>query len=73
MTLWNPSSLITPTTLSGSSFQVFFHVRIRFLLSAEGFRCLILPVQLKPFPKYPGLHVQLYKPLVLLQKARESP
>ena len=29
------------------------------VLSAEGFRFLILPVQLKPFPVNPGLHVQL--------------
>ena len=30
------------------------------LLSAEGFRFLILPVQLTPFPVYPGLHVQAF-------------
>ena len=29
------------------------------VLSAEGFRFLILPVQLTPFPLYPGLHVQM--------------
>ena len=29
------------------------------VLSAEGFRFLILPVQLTPFPVNPGLHVQL--------------
>ena len=29
------------------------------VLSAEGFRFLILPVQLTPFPVYPGLHVQM--------------
>ena len=27
------------------------------MLSAGGFRFLILPVQLTPFPVYPGLHV----------------
>ena len=29
------------------------------VLSAEGFRFLILPLQLTPFPLYAGLHVQL--------------
>ena len=29
------------------------------VLSAEGFRSVILPVQLTPFPINPGLHVQL--------------
>ena len=29
------------------------------VLSAEGFRFVILPVQLTPFPVNPGLHVQL--------------
>ena len=29
------------------------------VISAEGFRFLILPVQLTPFPIYPGLHVQM--------------
>ena len=29
------------------------------VLSAEGFRVLILPAQLTPFPVNPGLHVQL--------------
>ena len=29
------------------------------VLSAEGFRFPILPVQLTPFPVNPGLHVQL--------------
>ena len=29
------------------------------VLSAEGFRFVILPVQLTPFPINPGLHVQL--------------
>ena len=29
------------------------------VLPAEGFRFLILPVQLTPFPVYPGLHVQM--------------
>ena len=29
------------------------------VLSAEGFHFLILPVQLTPFPVYPGLHVQM--------------
>ena len=42
------------------------------VLSAEGFHFLILPVQLTPFPVYPGLHVQMKEPLVLLQKALES-
>ena len=37
-----------------------------------GFRFLILPVQLTPFPVNSGLHVQLKEPLVLLQKALES-
>ena len=42
------------------------------VLSAEGFCFLILPVQLTPFPVNPGLHLQVYEPLVLLQKALES-
>ena len=29
------------------------------VISAGGFRFLILPVQLTPFPVYPGLHVQM--------------
>ena len=29
------------------------------VLSAEGFHFVILPVQLTPFPVYPGLHVQM--------------
>ena len=29
------------------------------VLSAEGVHFLILPVQLTPFPVYPGLHVQM--------------
>ena len=29
------------------------------VISAEGFRFLILPVQLTPFPIYPGSHVQM--------------
>ena len=28
-----------------------------------------LPLQVRPFPEYPGLHVQLYDPLVLLHTA----
>ena len=38
-------------------------------------RCLwkyFLPVQLTPDPSYPLLHVQLYKPIVLLQYALSS-
>ena len=31
-----------------------------------------LPVHDVPFPVYPGLHVQLYDPSVLLQKALTS-
>ena len=33
---------------------------------------VVLPVHDVPFPVYPGLHVQLKDPSVLLQKALES-
>ena len=41
------------------------------LSSSQGYiyckRLYFLPVQLKPFPEYPELQVQLYDPTVLLQ------